>query len=235
MDNPQPMNPWQPPTGDPVLLSAPETVTTASRGRRTGRAVALVAAGAIGATALTGLAFAANNTPAPTPGSNGNAPQNGQQGRGPGDGGPGMMGGHHRGGGMMGGLGFAGRIQHGEAVVTKQDGTTATVRVQSGLITSVSATQVVVKSTDGTEWTWPIDANTKISRDRATAKATDLVAGDTVMVIGEVNGGVVTTKRIGALSPAEAKKMADRKKQFEQNHPQGQNPMPQGPNPPQEG
>lgn len=250
MDTPQPMNPWQPPTGNPVNLAAPTTTTAnASRTRRTGRAVAFVAAGAIGATAITGLAFAANNTPSPND-TGSNAPaaptapgQGNDQGPGMGgpDGGPGMggpdgkrgpgMGRHHGGPEGMGrpGGGFGGRIQHGEAVVTKKDGTTATVRVQAGAITAVSDTEVTVKSEDGFEQTWPLSADTKISRDRADAKASDLVVGDKVHAIGEVKSGTVTTLRVGALSAAEAAKLDAQRKAHEQQEPQeqqgpGQNP-----------
>ncbi len=244
MDTPQPMNPWQPPTGNPVNLAAPTTATAnPSRTRRTGRAVAFVAAGAIGATAITGLAFAANNTPSPTD-SGSNAPaaptapgqgddqgpgMGGPEGGPDGKGGPGM--GRHHGGPGMGrpGGGFGGRIQHGEAVVTKKDGTTATVRVQAGAITAVSDTEVTVKSEDGFEQTWPLTADTKISRDRADAKASDLVVGDKVHAIGEVKSGTVTTLRVGALSAAEAAKLDAQRKAHEQQEPQeqqgpGQNP-----------
>jgi hypothetical protein len=120
-------------------------------------------------------------------------------------------------------------------VVTKQDGTTATVRVQTGAITAVSGTEITVKSDDGFEQTWPLTADTKISRDRADAKATDLVVGDKVHVMGEVKSGTVTTLRVGALSAAEAAKLDAQRKaheQQEQQEPQGQAPVaPNGSNP----
>lgn len=237
MDTPQPTNPWEP---TPSAAVAPEAPAPK---RRPGRAIAYIAAGAIGATAITGIAFAANNTPSPTPNTPGqNAPDQGvpgdRDGDGPGgpgmmggNGGPGMMGdrdgdggpgGHHRGGpGGPRGFDFGGRVQHGEAVVTMPDGTTQNVRVQSGTVKSVSDTQLVVTSDDGTEWTWPITAETKVHKSRNDAKASDIAVGDKAMVFGTVSGDTVTTLRVGALTADEAKAMEQRRAERQQQRQQG--------------
>ena len=231
MEIPEPTNPWQPSPTAPTESAAPAAGTPA-RTRRPGRAIAFVAAGAIAATGITGLAFAADNGPSPTPsasddstapdgpgGMMGDGRRGGMMGDRDGDGGhgrggPGGMGGH-------GGLGLGGRVQHGEAVVTKDDGATATVRVQSGTISSVSATEMVVKSDDGFEQTWPLTAETSIHKSRSDATAADLAVGDTVMVLGEVKDGSVTTLRVGALTAAEAAQREAMRQQFEKDHPGG--------------
>jgi len=218
MNTQPPANPWQP-TPEPVADSAP----AAKARRRPGRAVAFIAAGAIGATAITGIAFAANNTPSPSP-SQGNGPANPDD-RGPGmmddrdgdRGGMGPMGGPgrgHRGGPM--GMGLGGPLLHGEGVVSKPDGTTVTMRAQTGEITAASSTEITVTSTDGFEQTWPLTADTKVHRDRDDATAGDLKVGDTAMVIGEVTDGKVTTLRVGALSPEEAAKAEQRREERQQ-------------------
>ena len=235
MESPEPTNPWQPSPTAPTESAAPAAGTTLARTRRPGRAIAFVAAGAIAATGITGLAFAADNGPSPTPsasddstapdgpgGMMGDGRRGGMMGDRDGDGGHGRGGPGGRGGmGGHGGLGLGGRVQHGEAVVTQDDGTTATVRVQSGTISSVSATEVVVKSDDGFEQTWPLTAETSIHKSRSDATAADLAVGDTVMVLGEVKDGSVTTLRVGALTAAEAAQRDTMREKFEKDHPGG--------------
>ena len=220
MEIPEPTNPWQ---ASPASPASPATGTPA-RTRRPGRAIAFVAAGAIAATGITGLAFAADNgpTPAPSAPSDSTAPNAPGGMMGDGDGGHGRGGPGGRGGmGGHGGLGLGGRVQHGEAVVTPDDGTTATVRVQSGTISSVSATELMVKSDDGFEQTWPLTAETSIHKSRSDATAADLAVGDTVMVLGEVKDGSVTTLRVGALTAAEAAQRDTMREKFEKDHPGG--------------
>jgi len=120
-----------------------------------------------------------------------------------------------------GGFDLGGRVQHGEAVVTRDDGTTATVRVQSGTISSVVTTELVVTSDDGFEQTWPLTSATTIHKSRSDATAADLAVGDTVMVLGEVKDGSVTTLRVGALTAAEAAQREAMRQQFEKDHPGG--------------
>ena len=231
MEIPEPTNPWQPSPTAPTESAAPAAGTPA-RTRRPGRAIAFVAAGAIAATGITGLAFAADNGPSPTPSASDDSTAPDGPGGMMGDGRRGGMmgnrdgdGGHGRGGpggmGGLGGLGLGGRVQHGEAVVTKDGGATATVRVQSGTISSVSATELVVKSDDGFEQTWPLTAETSIHKSRSDATAADLAVGDTVMVLGEVKDGSVTTLRVGALTAAEAAQREAMRQQFEKDHPGG--------------
>ncbi len=197
-----------------------------SRGARMAKAGALVAAGALAATAVTGIAFAAYSPSTPTSGGpadgtygmpfGGPGAGMGMRGPGPGagagldadDAAQGFGGGRHMGGpGMM----LGGNLLHGEGVVKKADGTIVTLRVQTGSLVSSTSSDVVVKSEDGTTWTWPITKDTVVRRDGTATTADKLVAGDTVRVVGTVSGSAVTTLHVGALSPAKAKELAARR------------------------
>jgi hypothetical protein len=192
---------------------------------------AWLTAGAIGATVLTGIAFAADDTTTPpttAPGTSApstTAPDDSAAGERPGGhgrGGPGRG----MGGGPGGGLGFGlgpglGRVLHGDVTVTDKDGATSVVRAQRGEITAVSSTSVTIKSSDGYTSTWTINADTTITRDREDKAATDLKVGDTVSATGPLSGDTATAKRLHALSPEAAAKVeeerAAREAEREQN------------------
>jgi hypothetical protein len=81
-------------------------------------------------------------------------------------------GGPWRGGGgpWMGGFGdvLGGDVDgilHGEVVLSKEGGGTQTVLVQRGAVTSVSATGVTVKSTDGFTTAYAVNGDTKVKAD----------------------------------------------------------------------
>jgi hypothetical protein len=160
--------------------------------RATGKAIAWAAAGAIGATALTGIAFAGTSTPAPV----GTTVQ-AHDGRG--SGGPGHG---PRGERLMG------RVMHGELVVENSDGDPVTVAVQNGEVTAVDADSVSVKSTDGFTKTWKITADTKVHEGRDDATVSDISVGDTVHVGSGDSGDTDTAARIG-IRPADADDAAD--------------------------
>jgi hypothetical protein len=143
--------------------------------------VGSLAAGALLATGITGIASAANSTPSPSAssGSTQANPQGGSsahrdakpgqsdssrsnQGRhggpggsdGPGEG----MGGHR--GGMMGGPG--GQALHGEIVMKAADGTISTVRLIEGTVTEVGTESITVKAADDFTATYTVNATTDI-------------------------------------------------------------------------
>jgi len=225
MDNNQPTNPWTP---EPTPTQ--QTIESRAPRRRVGRAVALVAAGAVGASVLTGIAFADDTTPSPNPGATGSytGPMPGGMGDRDERGGPdGERKGRHGKGGPMGMLGkLGGRVLHGEAVVAKRDGSTATVRMQTGKVDSASADSLAVTSSDGYEQTWAITADTKVHRDGEDVAITDIKAGDTVMVVGEVSGSSVTTMHVRALSPERAAEMEARRQQHREQHEDDDAPAP---------
>lgn len=189
-------------------------MTSATKTTRFAKAAALVGAGALGATILTGVAFAADPTPNPSASSTTGSDDGmgGREGRGD-RGGPGG----HRGGGMMG---FGGEVLHGDATVETTEGTTQTVRVVRGEVTAISDTAITVRATDGFEQTFVINAETDVHKSRDDAAATDIAVGDQAMVQGVVAGDTVTAERIGAMTAAEAAEMdanmAERRAEMEQ-------------------
>jgi hypothetical protein len=114
--------------------------------------------------------------------------QEGQGMRGPG-------GGWHHGRGGRGGFGGYGGALHGELVVPQQDGTgTRTITVQSGSVTSVSSTQLVVKSTDGFSSTYVLNGSTQLARGQALSA---VKVGHQVTVVASKSGSRLTALRIG--------------------------------------
>lgn len=158
-----------------------------SRTRRVAGAAAWITAGAIGATAVTGLAFAAPASTG-TPGSVAGASQGTDQAA----------------------TGDRLRSQlrnllHGELTVSGSTGPT-TVNVQRGKVTSASATSVTVRSSDGFTTTYTVSSTTTVRRDRATVTADKLVVGDSAFV--RADGSTATVVR--ALSPEAAEKLKGR-------------------------
>lgn len=185
---------------------------TSNRGRETAKAAGWLVAGAIGATALTGVAFAATQTPTPSSTApSTSAPSTTSPEGTTGDGGvsEGMRGGRPGGDGMRGrgGPGMGGgpgrdRIMHGDVTVKDENDEAVQARIQSGTIESISATSMTVKSEDGYTSTWTLNSDTTVHRDRADAAIADLKQGDFVNVRGPLSGDTATAKHVGALSPA---------------------------------
>ncbi|GAB3693060.1 hypothetical protein GCM10028814_33970 [Angustibacter aerolatus] len=106
------------------------------------------------------------------------------------------MGRGHGGPGGPGGFGpdgGVGRALHGELVVPDADGSgTHTVVVQTGAVTSVSATRLAVKSTDGYTATYVVNASTTVMGQKISAVKT----GHTVMVVATKSGSTLTATRV---------------------------------------
>jgi hypothetical protein len=187
-----------------------------TKGREAAKAAAWITAGALGATALTGIAFAATDSPttSPTP----SATQAPDAEAAPPAGGMGMRGGpggmHGKGPGALGrGLGD---VLHGDVTVEREDGTAELVRVQRGTVESVGEGTVTVKSSDGYTSTWTVNDQTTLRRDRDDATVTDLKAGDTVLARGPVDGDQATARVLQALSPEAAAQMQERIEEFKE-------------------
>ncbi|MEI6364758.1 MAG: hypothetical protein WCO59_03630 [Actinomycetes bacterium] len=161
------------------------------------KAVTLVAAGAIGATALTGFAFAANSTPDSSTGSTPSATapadpaQDAAKGPRDGRGGP---------GGVFGRMGPNGPVLHGDVTVKDPAGTVKNVRVQTGVVTAVSATSLTLKSSDDYVGEWTINSDTKVRRDKEQATIDKVAVGDTVTVMGTVVSDTATAERVRAFT-----------------------------------
>lgn len=141
-------------------------MSSTSRTRSVAVAAAWVAAGALGATALTGLAVAspsstsAAGTVATAGSSTGTAADAAGRER------------------------LRERLRaflHGEITVQGQDGPTE-VALQRGEVTAASATSVTVRSSDGFTTTYAVGTATQVRRDRATVTADELEVGDTAFV-----------------------------------------------------
>jgi hypothetical protein len=157
--------------------------------KATGKAIAWAAAGAIAATALTGVAFAGANTSATTtPGSA--VAESGEQ--------------RQERGRMHGPGGEAGhRVLHGDLVVENEDGDAVDVAVQRGEVTAVTADSLTVKSSDGFTKTWTLTSDTKVHEGRDDAEISDIEVGDTVRVGSGDSGDTDTAARVG-IRPADA-------------------------------
>ncbi len=157
-----------------------------SPARRIGRGTGLVLAGAVGATALTGIAFAQDSdTTAP--------PQESE-----------TRGLHGHGGGVPG----TGPLLHGEQVVRTADGSYAEIAVQNGTIVAASATGITVKSEDGYIAQYAIGADTRVRVDRAESTAAQLVVGRPARVVADEAG---TAKHIGSTTEDGAAAIQERR------------------------
>jgi hypothetical protein len=71
-----------------------------------------------------------------------------------------------------------------------------TVSFERGTIQSVSASSVVIKTADGTTWTWQIVSDTVVRKNGAKTTASALSAGETVFAGGPVVNGAKDARLI---------------------------------------
>lgn len=116
----------------------------------------------------------------------------GKRGRGEQDA-PGGQGGQ---GGMRGGADAFAGVQHGDVVVTGPNGLPQTKRIARGTTTAVTPTSVTIKSTDGYDSVFAVDASTKILGNQQGGSASSLVVGQNVFAIGTVAATTATAERI---------------------------------------
>jgi hypothetical protein len=192
---------------------------SSTRGREAAKAAAWIAAGALGATALTGIAFAATDSPTATPtpqatqSPNATTPPNGDDA--PDMGMRGGPGGHHGFGPGGPGRGL-GAVLHGDVTVEGEDGNAKLVRMQKGTVESIGDGTLTVKSSDGYTSTWTVNDDTTIRRDRDEAALADLKVGDTVIARGPLSGDTATARMVQALSPEAAAEMTERIEEFKE-------------------
>lgn len=178
-----------------------------------------LAAGAVLATGVTGLALADDNAGSSSSSTQSTAPADA----------PGMHGGRGHGGpGMLGAIRDAvGEPIHGETVVKKDDGTFATVRHLHGTVTAVSADSITVKAEDGYTATFAIDADTVVrtglperGTDPSTSTSTiaDVKVGDVAHVSGVVVGSTATADRVFSMTAAQAAQLEALRSAHQQQH-----------------
>jgi hypothetical protein len=84
---------------------------------------------------------------------------------------------------------------HGEATYKTKNGFRE-ISWERGVIESVSGQDVVVRSSDGTTWTWAMAGNTAVRDQGKKASASSLANGDTVFVAGPESGSTRTARVI---------------------------------------
>lgn len=84
---------------------------------------------------------------------------------------------------------------HGEVTVRTKNGFRE-LAWERGLIESVNAQDIVVRSPDGTTWTWTLAGNTTVRDKGAKGSTSSLAGGDQVLVAGQQNGSTRTARVI---------------------------------------
>jgi hypothetical protein len=161
--------------------------------RRLAVAGAWVAAGVLGAGALTGVAVAAEGASAPATGPTAASATTTDQR-------PAGAPATDRAGRLRR---MGDRVLHGQLTIRTKDGGVRTVDTQLGAVTAVSSTALTVKSSDGFTMTWVLDGDTKVRKDRGPAKVSDLAVGETVRLAGPAAGDGATA-RLVVVRPAGA-------------------------------
>lgn len=97
--------------------------------------------------------------------------------------------------------GEMGRVEHGEFTVHTKTGDKV-VDTQRGVVTTVDAGSVTVKSTDGFTATYTLDPSTKVHKGKQTAATTQIATNDVVRVLANKTGATDTATRIGDAGPS---------------------------------
>lgn len=79
---------------------------------------------------------------------------------------------------------MSGEVQHGELVVSTEDGT-SDVLIQTGEVTDLDEDTLTVRSDDGFEADWTVTGDTAVRQGCESADVDDLDTGDQVRVVGE--------------------------------------------------
>jgi hypothetical protein len=84
---------------------------------------------------------------------------------------------------------------HGEFTFKTKNGTT-TLAYERGVVQSVSGSNVVVKATDGTTWTWVVQSTTVVRQSGKKVSSSALSDGERVFAGGPVTSGTYQAKLI---------------------------------------
>jgi hypothetical protein len=85
--------------------------------------------------------------------------------------------------------------EHGEVTFQTKSGP-KTIAVERGTIQGVSTANITVVAKDGTTWTWDFVSNTVVRENHEVVGHTSLSNGETVLVLGQVTGGVYDARLI---------------------------------------
>lgn len=97
--------------------------------------------------------------------------------------------------------GLVGRVEHGQITVRTKTGDQA-LDIQRGQVTSVGATSVTVRSTDGFTVTYAISGTSTVRVQKKTSTIANVHTGDQVAVTALRNGNTDTIRRIADAGPA---------------------------------
>jgi Cu/Ag efflux protein CusF len=97
--------------------------------------------------------------------------------------------------------GLVGRVEHGQITVRTKTGDQA-LDIQRGQVTSVSATSVTVRSTDGFTATYAVSGTSTVRVQKKTSTIADVHNGDQVAVAALHTGNTDTIRRIADAGPA---------------------------------
>jgi len=97
--------------------------------------------------------------------------------------------------------GLVGRVEHGQITVRTKTGDQV-LDIQRGQVTSVSATSVTVRSTDGFTATYAVSGTSTVRVQKKTSTIADVHNGDQVAVAALHTGNTDTIRRIADAGPA---------------------------------
>jgi Cu/Ag efflux protein CusF len=97
--------------------------------------------------------------------------------------------------------GLVGRVEHGQITVRTKTGDQA-LDIQRGQVTSVGATSVTVRSTDGFTATYAVSGTSTVRVQKKTSTIADVHNGDQVAVAALHTGNTDTIRRIADAGPA---------------------------------
>jgi Domain of unknown function (DUF5666) len=129
-------------------------------------------------------------------------------------------------------LGHPSRMLYGESAGQDDKGAVEIYDWQNGQVTAVSGASMTVRSADGTSWTWTLGASTKIGRNGTIGKASDIKAGDKVIVSGRRSGSTRTASAVADPPPDFSqlqRKLSDLRKNLPKDLPNPRGPIPPNP------
>ena len=95
----------------------------------------------------------------------------------------------------------SGRVEHGQLTVRTKSGDQV-LDIQHGQVTSISATSVTVRSTDGFTATYGISSTSTVRVQQKASTIANVHTGDQVAVAALHSGGTDTVRRISDAGPA---------------------------------
>jgi hypothetical protein len=90
----------------------------------------------------------------------------------------------------------------GQFAFRGKDGTIRTLAFERGVVQSISGSNIVVRATDGTTWTWDLVSNTVVRENGSKTSQSALATGEPVWVGGPVLSGVKDARLVVIKPPS---------------------------------